>query len=158
MKLKRPSPCDKASWHAGVGTVRTPPRPRPHLTRRNSKPSWLALFRTLLQGANHWDFLPFKLLYNRAVGGALLSSASRFGAAPGEARMSVTFKVTDTDTGTRAAPKAPSRIFNLAATTVPAVRSRRWQLDSRDSQDHRDSQTHKSDEYFNFSLHNPTPW
>ena len=91
MNLERPSPCDKASWHAGVGTVRTPPRPRPHLTRRNSKPSWLALFRTLLQGANHWDFLPFKLLYNRAVGGALLSSASRFGAAPGEALLSVTF-------------------------------------------------------------------
>jgi hypothetical protein len=118
------------------------------------------LFRTLLQGANYvWDFLPFKLLYNRAVGGAHLSSASHFGAAPGEARMSVTFVLGKvTDTGTRAAPKAPSRIFNLAAITMPAVRSRRWQPDSRDSQDHRDSQTHKSYEYFSFSLHIPTPW
>jgi hypothetical protein len=110
-----------------------------------------------LQGANHWDFLPFKLLYNRAVVGALLSSASHSGAAPGEALLSATWgKVTDT--GTRAAPKAPSRIFNLATITVPAVRSRRWQPDSRDSQDHRDSQTHKSYEYFSFSLHIPIPW
>ena len=38
-----------------------------------------------------WDFLPFKLSYNRAVVGALLSSASHFGAAPGEALLSVTF-------------------------------------------------------------------
>ena len=42
--------------------------------------------------------------------------------------------------------------------SVPAVRSRRWQPDSRDSQDHRDSQTHKSYEYLSFSLHIPTPW
>jgi hypothetical protein len=100
----------------------SPLRPRPRLPGRNSKPSWQTLFRALLQGANHvWDFLPFKLLYTLAVAGALLAlpflgAAPAGGAFAGDHCRSQRSPAP----GTCAAPKAPSRAFNLALGHVSA--------------------------------------